>query len=880
MTAVVDGPIPKQPRPTTTPRRVVVPLPVKRECSAAHLAELRASGLNDETIALAALYTELSSRAIALLVDRSTYPRSCGAALVYPAFLPGDLAPYVYRIKATTPRVDNRGSKPRTIKYDQSHRIGSIVYYPPRARLAGAYGAAGVDPAAAGVDPLPPPPMYWTEGEKKALLLDQLGLPCIGLTGVDNWVEAGTSHADVVQLHPLIRDHVHVAARQHVIVFDGDARTNGQVMRAACRLAGVLHALGAASVVLACSPDPACKGIDDYYVKHGLDATLAVLRAATPLDPIDPSNPRARVHAVKALHAAPVPKACVLPDGYDVRDDGTLWRVGSERQGGATLISAAGPILIERYLEDLYTGEGRVDVTYQHAGYGPDAWTSQCISRSAMVDARVCVAELGPYGAPVTSSNAGKTIDWMHALGAVNASHIPVVKSVGRVGWHDADGQRAFVTCEPIVARGQAVQVALDSRGDRKRLYAALRPRGDAESHVAALRRAWDADESCAIMIAAAMAAPLLEPLGAPNFGVHLSGESSTGKTSMLRIGASVYGDPHDPQWCASWNATGAGAELRAAMLSDLPQIYDEIGGGDADQLDRFVYMLINGTGRTRAQRDLTVRETQHWRTVLMSTGERDLFSDTSATGVRTRIVNVSVAGFGGLSAQEIDRLRAQCAQHAGNFGRQWLQLLVDMDDWPAWREYHAKQLAEFQRYARDVAAGDETDASKRDAGKHDPGIHARAAQYFATLATAEALAHWIGFGQQGQRMIDAYQRHCETSMVDSLADRARQLVEDWAMSDPDGFPVATMSTSGGLQLPLTRPGQRLRGFRRDDALYVIPSEFSEFCSRHRLAAKVVIRLWERRGWSRCDAGRCDIRIRVSGRQIKLVELWQNEELA
>jgi len=99
-------------------------------------------------------------------------------------------------------------------------------------------------------------------------------------------------------------------------------------------------------------------------------------------------------------------------------------------------------------------------------------------------------------------------------------------------------------------------------------------------------------------------------------------------------------------------------------------------------------------------------------------------------------------------------------------------------------------------------------------------------------------------------------------------------------MSDPDGFPVATMSTSGQLQLPVLRPGQRLRGFRRDDALYVIPSEFSEFCSRHRLASKVVIRLWERRGWSRCDSGRCDVKIRVQGRQIRLVELHQIAELA
>jgi hypothetical protein len=244
--------------------------------------------------------------------------------------------------------------------------------------------------------------------------------------------------------------------------------------------------------------------------------------------------------------------------------------------------------------------------------------------------------------------------------------------------------------------------------------------------------------------------------------------------------------------------------------------------------------------------------------------------SDTSATGVRTRIINVPVAGFGSLSPTAIDRLRALCAANAGNFGRQWLQMLVDIDDWPAWRKHHADYLAEFQRYARDAAGPD---------GEHDPGIHARTAHYFATLATAEAMAHWIGFGNQGDRMIAAYQQHCQTSMIDSLADRARQLVEDWALSDPDGFPHATISTSGQLQLPVLRPGQRLRGFRHDESLYIIPSEFGDFCGRHRLASKVVIRLWERRGWARCDSGRSDIRVRVAGHRIRLVELLQNAEL-
>lgn len=837
------------PGPRPRPRAVVQPLPVQRELSDAHRAELHGCSLTDATIAAAELYTETNPRAVSLLIHRN-YSPACGPALVFPTYWPGDSFPRGHRIKPTTPLTDKRASKAKPRKYDQSHRLGMLVYYGPHARASGAYRGADL--------------CVWTEGEKKQLSLDQLGITTVGLTGVWNWVDPqsqGTEESPT-RLHPLIRDYVTVRDRHHVILFDADSREKYQVMQAAEELAGVLLAAGAASVRFACPPSVETKGIDDFAAAHGPDAVRALLDAAVPIQPIDPANRRTRLRKIKSLADAPVPAGYLLPAGYELQDTGELWRQAQGPRTQPQLISSAGPVLIVRQLEDLYTREGRADVAYRHQG----RWVEQCVSRQALIDSRAMVAELGPYGAPVTSSNAARTVDWLHALAAANPGHIPTVTSVSRVGWHDT-GQRVFVTHEPIAETDTTCPLTLDTRGERKRLYAALRPRGDAACHVGALRQAWEADPICATMIAGALAAPLLEPLAAANFGIHLIGESSRGKTSMLKIAGSVYGDPNDAQWVASWNATGVGAELRAGMLSDLPQCYDEIGGGDSEQIDRLIYMLINGTGRVRGQRDITLRETQHWRTILLSTGERELGGDDAATGARVRIIHLPVSAFGTLSSAAIDALCVQCAANAGQVGRQWLQLLVDLDNWEEWRgEYAANLMLLRDTYERQRRERAERQRAKGDDDAHEgEGEHQRVAAYYALLMTAEQLAESIGLGSKGHTMLQAFKAIDTRHRIPGIAERGRRVIEDWVMSEPDAFPELLMSSHGALLTPTSARSQARAGFRRDGTIYVIPSKFEHACRRARLSSQAVLREWARLGWTRVEPGRVGARVSIDG---------------
>lgn len=414
----------------TTPRLgIVVALPERRTLVDPHRAELRASGLTDETIELAEVYTEVKSKAIAELLRRRSFPRHQGSALVFPLFTPGASEPYGYRCKPASPRKNRQG---KVIKYEQPEGEGLVlVYFPPRARCSDKYRDVSA-------------PLVWTEGEKKSLALDQLGFTSIGLTGVYNWLDSQhRKDSGEWRLSPLIRDHVTIAGRHHVIVFDHDAHENDQVMTAARRLCGVLIAAGATSVKFATPPTREHKGIDDYLAAFGDEPTRAVIDAAEKIDPLDPSSPYVLASTVRALKDAPIPESLRLPDGYRIQKDGTLWKLGDEKHDDAKIANS--PILIVRHLHDHETREVRAEITWRRDA----TWQSVCVPRRALFDSRILVSELVDRGAPVTSNNAPRVVDFFEELERVNADTIPRVYSVARSGWHTIDGIRCFVLAEP-----------------------------------------------------------------------------------------------------------------------------------------------------------------------------------------------------------------------------------------------------------------------------------------------------------------------------------------------------------------------------------------------------------------------------------------------
>ena len=533
------------------------------------------------------------------------------------------------------------------------------------------------------------------------------------------------------------------------------------------------------------------------------------------------------------MRDAPVNDELRLPLGYNIESDGVLWRTAVDDKHSDAAV-ARGPILIQRYLNDYYTHEGRVDITFQRDG----RWVPVTVERQAIVDSRTMVSKLSLYGAPVTSSNATRLVDWIDELERVNTGKITRIACVDRAGWHTIDGVRTFVAHEPMFADDTQVDLAIDMRGDRRRIFAALKPGTDLAAHTAALRAAFMADPILAAMICGALAAPLLEPLCSPNFAVHPTGDSSRGKTTQLKIASSVYGDPNHDQWVASWNTTAVAAELRATVLCDLPLCFDEIGSGDKVALERMVYMLINGGGRSRGQRDMTLRETKSWRTIVLSTGERGLAEESAATGAQVRVVQLSVSGIGKLTAEQVDSLRDQCAAHAGAFGNAWLTELLAVQDWSEYRAIYRQFLERLRKQSTN-------------------NLQNRTAAYWALLCTAESMSSALGLGLLGApTILRLFDQLSAGEQLRPAAERAREHVEEWTHSEPRSFPELQRSPSGDGDDVGRLPYGVVYGYlRADGAIMFWPGQLRRQLEAAGFSYEQVCRDWHTRGWLDAPTG-------------------------
>jgi putative DNA primase/helicase len=130
--------------------------------------------------------------------------------------------------------------------------------------------------------------------------------------------------------------------------------------------------------------------------------------------------------------------------------------------------------------------------------------------------------------------------------------------------------------------------------------------------------------------LSVALLGPLLEPLNLMGTGYHLHGDSSMGKTTVLLIGASMWGSP---LYLKNWRTTSNGLEITCANRSGTLLVLDEADQATAETIFASLYMIANGRGKGRMQKDITERPSFNWRVCALSSGERTLEAQITENG-------------------------------------------------------------------------------------------------------------------------------------------------------------------------------------------------------------------------------------------------------
>lgn len=203
-----------------------------------------------------------------------------------------------------------------------------------------------------------------------------------------------------------------------------------------------------------------------------------------------------------------------------------------------------------------------------------------------------------------------------------------------RVGWHQG---RAYVfpreTIQREAGEGEEApeRIVYQTDGPSENPFRRCGTLAAWRDRVAAL---CVGNSRLAFAVSCAFAGPVMRPAGIDSGGFHLRGDSSCGKTTALRVAASVWGGP---SYLQRWRATDNALEAVAAQHCDGLLILDELAQVDPRTAGECAYMLANETSKARSTRTGQTRQRLTWRLLFLSAGEIGLAAHMAEGGKRAR---------------------------------------------------------------------------------------------------------------------------------------------------------------------------------------------------------------------------------------------------
>lgn len=527
-----------------------------------------------------------------------------------------------------------------------------------------------------------------------------------------------------------------------------------------------------------------CKDPSDVYIKYGKEEAAEKIRAAISnaqaIDIDEESIP-------EVLPGAPVNLR--QPEGWIYSDKG-ISKIDEKKFTPVPVCRT--PIILTKRLRSMETGEEKMEVAFKRDG----TWHKAIYPRSTIFTARG-ITVLSDLGCTVTSENAKQVVKFLSALEAENIDIIRKADSTSTFGWQE--GKR-FIP-------GHDKDIVLDIDPSQRALAAAYCQNGTFKDWLEMMRPHRKRDKF-RFILAAGFTAPLLRIIKQRIFFVYNWGGSKGGKTAGLKAALSAWGDPE--RLMVNFNATQVGLERTASFYCDLPLGIDErqLAGNNQNSLEKIVYMIASGTGKIRGAKSGGIQAMHTWRTVALATGEEPLSTETSQTGVSTRVLEIYGGPFD--DEREASMMHQQSAINCGWAGPAFIGMLMHTDERSITSKYDEMMQFVYQ-------------LSKGKSGSHIAGI--------AAVALTDAIidtwlfegSEWLHRYEVGefdtkeakdnpealQIALESWERAKEMARnilkeqmdadVGDVNENATQYIIDWILSNKDSFGERVYGTCLGI---------------------------------------------------------------------------------
>lgn len=324
-----------------------------------------------------------------------------------------------------------------------------------------------------------------------------------------------------------------------------------------------------------------------------------------------------------------------MPTSYTVYDDnGDLFidtfdhngNTSTQNFGKATYLSN-----VWRVLED---GSIVLELTYEYMGL---------TRKLPMPRGDLKKSELLKYaeqGLNVTESNAKFLIDFITVQENARTKPPDVIhEGVGMAVYEDEAGNK-----KDIFKGYRVLGAKLKSEYTGK---LPIKPKGTLKSYKAFAEKHIN-NSPLSLAVAFGLSAIVVGFLGdvlhCESLIIHLSGESTTGKSTATRVAVSMASLPSFFAEHSLMNTfDGTENALLATLLGNMgfPACFDEADANDKTDKSQFIYRLASGRGKRRLNKDGKQKDIQIYRTTILTNGEKRLTANSNQnTGKEIRVLS------------------------------------------------------------------------------------------------------------------------------------------------------------------------------------------------------------------------------------------------
>ena len=564
-----------------------------------------------------------------------------------------------------------------------------------------------------------------------------------------------------------------------------------------------------------------------------------------------------------------IPKRWILNDKLQVLE----YQKNKKEKKGIHITILPQPVIITKKVVSAQTGQEQLEVAWLRNG----KWKRKIIDRSVAAKPRELV-NLADDGFPIDALTARSIVRYLTAFQVANENNLQTINSTSNLGWQPSKKSFMWGTTDISVC-------STDSYGQNKvsSTQVIFRPRnvgdqqvadsfcssGSYEQWIEAVNKVMDYPFAAAALYIS-LSTPFIEILDAPNLIADWSNPTSTGKTTLLKLAASVWGNPNMSSGCSvinSWNSTSANIGFLAGLLNGLPLILDDTKTANINKnmrdnganIIQKIYELHSGQGRGRGTPTGTAQK-GFYRTCVMSTGEQPITEFTNGDGgARARTLSFWAPPFGKTdesTGEVVNLLKNAIGSNYGHAGPKLIRyILANKDKWNDWKMTMQKIRQEYTvKYV-------------------DDGITSRFSEYFAFLATTIQIIH--------EALPELNRKSSCNELLDSLwniaisegktADRATAAFEEML-----SFAAANQSKFWNKYADGTQQREPIQGWYgrwdsngTDSKIYFREKILVDMLSESNYDSSAVINTWIDRGWIERGKNEKKINRRINGSQIK-----------